>query len=108
MQMGPMGGPGPGPMMGPGGPMMGPGGPMMGPGGGMMGGGMGMGMMGNMPAIAATSEYVYVVQGNMLYQYNAKTLKLANKEELPRPAPKMGAGDGGGMGMPGQPRPPDM
>ena len=66
--------------MGPG--QMGPGGPMgpnqMGPGGG------GMGMMGrsNSVAIAATTEYVYVVQGNTLYQFSAKTLKQVNKAEL--------------------------
>lgn len=50
-------------------------------GGGRMG--MGMPMMGGgTPAIVATAEYVYVVQGNTLYQFSAKTLKLANKAEL--------------------------
>ena len=82
------GGMGPGPGgMGPGGPGQGG----MGPGmrGGMMGGGM---MMPQSPAVTAAGEYVYVVQGNMLYQYNAKTLKLANKAELPRPTPPTGGG----------------
>ena len=58
----------------PGGPMMQP---MPGYGGGMMGG-----MMGGMPAIAASGDYVYVVQGNTLYQFSAKTLKLVNKAQL--------------------------
>ena len=55
----------------------------MGP-GGYGGGGMGMQMMGrgNSVAIAATSEYVYVVQGTTLYQFSAKTLKQENKAEL--------------------------
>ena len=67
---------GPGGQMGPGGPM----GPNQ-PGG--FGGGGRMGMMGGgTSAIAATAEYVYVVQGNTLYQFSAKTLKLANKAEL--------------------------
>ncbi|MGB9587408.1 MAG: hypothetical protein ACPL7O_04440 [Armatimonadota bacterium] len=34
------------------------------------------------PAIAASGEYVYVVQGNTLYQFSARTLKLVNKAEL--------------------------
>jgi hypothetical protein len=36
-------------------------------------------------AIAANSEYVYVVRGNMLYQFSAKTLELMKSAELPRP-----------------------
>ncbi|GIV15793.1 MAG: hypothetical protein KatS3mg022_1228 [Armatimonadota bacterium] len=36
-------------------------------------------------AIAANSEYVYVVRGNMLYQFSAKTLELVKSAELPRP-----------------------
>ena len=55
-------------------------------------------------AIAAAGEYVYVVQGNTLYQFSARTLKLVNKTEFvqttnrptypqenanpPRPAPE--------------------
>ena len=59
----------------------------MGPGmqGGFGGGRMGMGMPmmgGGTSAIAATAEYVYVVQGNTLYQFSAKTLKQVNKAEL--------------------------
>lgn len=55
------------------------------PGGQGYGGGMGMPMMGRMggsAAIAATADYVYVVQGTTLYQFSAKTLKLENKAEL--------------------------
>lgn len=36
-------------------------------------------------AVAANSEYVYVVRGNMLYQFSAKTLELVKSAELPRP-----------------------
>ncbi len=36
-------------------------------------------------AVAANSEYVYVVRGNMLYQFSAKTLELVKSTELPRP-----------------------
>lgn len=36
-------------------------------------------------AVAANNEYVYVVRGNMLYQFSAKDLKLLNSTELPRP-----------------------
>lgn len=36
-------------------------------------------------AIAANSDYVYVVRGNMLYQFSAKTLELVKSTELPRP-----------------------
>ena len=36
-------------------------------------------------AVAANNEYVYVVRGNMLYQFSAKDLKLLNSAELPRP-----------------------
>jgi hypothetical protein len=73
--------PGMGPQGQPGMPGQGQG--QMGP-GGYGGGGMGMQMMGrgNSVAIAATSEYVYVVQGTTLYQFSAKTLKQENKAEL--------------------------
>ena len=40
------------------------------------------GMMGGPAAITAAGESVYVVQGNTLYQFNAKTLKLTNKAQL--------------------------
>jgi hypothetical protein len=33
-------------------------------------------------AIAATPDYVYVVRGNTLYQFDAKDLKLLNKATL--------------------------
>ena len=70
---------GPGGQMGPG--QMGPNQPGGFGGGGRMG--MGMPMMGGgTSAIAATAEYVYVVQGNTLYQFSAKTLKQVNKAEL--------------------------
>jgi len=36
-------------------------------------------------AVAANSEYVYVVRGNMLYQFSAKSLELIKSAELPRP-----------------------
>ncbi|MDW8320728.1 MAG: hypothetical protein RMM08_05155 [Armatimonadota bacterium] len=36
-------------------------------------------------AVAANSEYVYVVRGNMLYQFSARTLELVKSAELPRP-----------------------
>lgn len=36
-------------------------------------------------AVAANNEYVYVVRGNMLYQFSAKDLKLIGSAELPRP-----------------------
>ena len=85
-----MGVPSPGPMpggQGPGGPMpMGPppGGAGFRPGQmGMMGGG---GMMPQMPAITATAEAVYVIQGNTLYKYD-KNLSFLKKVELPRPVP---------------------
>lgn len=42
----------------------------------------GVSMMGGTPAIAASGDYVYVVQGNTLYQVHAKTLKLVNKLQL--------------------------
>jgi hypothetical protein len=76
----PSGGPGPGPM-GPMGPM--PGGPGM-----MMQNMQNMcPMMGGPSAMAVADGYVYVLKGNTLYQFSAKTLKLANKAELPAPTP---------------------
>jgi hypothetical protein len=41
-----------------------------------------MGGMSSGVAIAATADYVYVVQGNTVYQFSAKTLKMVNKAEL--------------------------
>lgn len=43
---------------------------------------------GGTPAIAAAGDYVYVVQGNTLYQFSARTLKLVNKAELTSTASK--------------------
>ena len=54
---------------------------MMPPGGGY-GGYRPMPIMGGAAAIAAAGEYVYVVQGNTLYQFSANTLKLRNKAQL--------------------------
>ncbi len=69
--------------------------------------GMGMGMMGGMPAIAATNSHVYVVQGNTLYQFSAKTLKQVNKTRVAAtaPMPPRYPMEGPGPG-PGQPAPP--
>jgi len=36
-------------------------------------------------AIAANSDYVYVVRGNTLYQFSARTLELVKSTDLPRP-----------------------
>lgn len=41
---------------------------------------------GSSVAIAATQDHVYVIRGNTLYQFSARTLKLVNKEELAAPA----------------------
>lgn len=51
-------------------------------GGGMMGGGM---MRMPMSCVAASGDFVFVTQGNMLYKFDAKTLTLAGKTELPKP-----------------------
>lgn len=65
--------------------------PMMQGGMGGMGGGMQPMMPGGMcvmNAIAVSGEYVYVVRGNTLYQFSAKTLKPVNKtpiEEMKAP-----------------------
>ena len=69
--------------------------------------GMGMGMMSGMPAIAATESYVYVVQGNTLYQFSAKTLKQVKKTQLEKtsPMPPRYPMEGPGP-APGQPAPP--
>lgn len=87
---------------GDGGGPMGPDGPGMGgPGmGGMrMMGGPGMGM-GGPPMFPMTSNasYVFILIGNNLYKYDAKTLKLVAKTqiELPSPPPGMGGPNMGG------------
>ncbi len=75
------GGPG-----GPGGPGFGP--PMgMGPGGGRQ--------------LTATPNGVYVLRGNTLYAFDARTLKLTGQAELPRP--EFGPGGPMGPGGPGGP-----
>jgi hypothetical protein len=87
------------------------GGQMMGgPGMGMMGGpgmgGPGMGRMMAAPVMVATSEYVYILRGNTLYQFSAKDLKQLNKvtlEEEPagaRSRPMMGGQGGAGGNLP--------
>lgn len=77
--------------------------PMGGPGGmGPMGGrGMGGPGMGGPPAfpMTANSTSVYILIGNTLYQYDAKTLKLLSKTQIEMPQPQPGMG-GPGMGGP--------
>jgi hypothetical protein len=46
-------------------------------------------------AIAATQQFVYVVQGNQLYQYKADGLQLVKRVELEMPPPPMPPGGGG-------------
>jgi hypothetical protein len=96
------GGFGGGPGGGPGGPgdpggrggRFGPG--MMG-GAGMMGGGGGASM-------TATSTAVYVLRGNTLYSFDARTLRPIAKADLPMPEGRPGGGPGGRPGgAPGAP-----
>jgi len=84
----------------PGAPPFGPGGPQFGPGGPMMGGPM---MMGG-ASMTATSTAVYVMRGNTLYAFDANTLKLKARAELPD-GPPGGFRPGGFRPMPppGQP-----
>ncbi len=86
----------------------------------------GMGAM--QPAsIFATGEFLFIVRGNTLYQYDVKTLKQVNKVQLetepmpagggpggadggaptpmPRPRPAPPANDGGGQNSPPPPAP---
>ena len=72
--------------------------------------GMGMGMMGGMPAIAATESYVYVVQGGTLYQFSAKTLKQVKKTQLEKtsPMPPRQPMGPSGPAQPAPPMPPGM
>lgn len=44
-------------------------------------------------AIAANSEFVYVVRGNTLYQFSARGLELVKSVELPRPQIRRPAAD---------------
>ena len=61
-----------------------------------------MGMMrgpGGGASLTATDKYVYVLQGNMLYQYSVDGLKLTAKVQLPQQQ----GGPGGPGGFPGGP-----
>jgi hypothetical protein len=40
------------------------------------------------PAIAVGGDYVYVVRGNMLYQFSVNGLKLVAKAEIETPSPE--------------------
>lgn len=75
-----------------------------GPGGGFPG------MMGGMGGVqmTATSTNVFILRGNTLYSFDARSLKLLGKAELPAPEPPAGGfgpggfpGGGGGFGGPG-------
>jgi hypothetical protein len=69
------------------------GGPGGGPGGGMgrMGGMGGGGQM----QMAVSGGYVFVLAYGTLYQYDATSLELKNKVEIPRPQMTGGAAGGG-------------
>lgn len=74
-------------------------------GGGFGGGGFGPGMMpgGGGGTMTATSTNVYVLRGNTLYSFDARTLKLTAQANLPQPEPGQGfPGGGGGFGGGGQ------
>ncbi|MCC7491441.1 MAG: hypothetical protein IT204_03800 [Fimbriimonadaceae bacterium] len=45
--------------------------------------------------ICATDDFVYIIRGNMLYQYSALDLKLLNKATLETPEMPQLAGRGG-------------
>ena len=78
-----------------------------------------MGMMGGGPAqMTATATNVYILRGNTLYSFDARTLKLIAQADLPMPVPSQfgpqgfpgaggppGAGPGG-TGNPQRPRRP--
>lgn len=67
-----------------------PGGPGMGPMGPMMGA----------PTMTATATTVYVLRGNTLFAFDANTLRLKARTELPAPEFRPGGpgGPGGGFG----------
>lgn len=80
-----------------------------GPGGGRPGGGpgfgppMGMGMgMGGGATMTANTTSVFVLRGNTLYAFDARTLKMTGQANLPQPEFGPG-GPGGGFGGPGGP-----
>ena len=61
-----------------------------GPGMGVPGGMQGPAMMRMGPPVtmAATDKYLYVLRGEMLFQFSADGLKLLARSELPRPEPR--------------------
>lgn len=77
-----------------------------GQGGGMDWGQMMRGMGGMQPAsIFATGEFLFIVRGNTLYQYDVKTLKQINKVQLETDLPAWGGGQAGQGGQGGAPTP---
>ncbi len=62
-----------------------------------------MPMPGPSVAIHATSDYVYVVRGNTLFQFDARDLKLLKRVELEERRPHPGALRPPGAGQPPQP-----
>lgn len=60
-----------------------------------------MPMFGPPVAICATADYVYVVRGNTLYQFEAKELRLLKKVTLEEERPFPGSRPG--FGRPGEP-----
>lgn len=54
-------------------------------------------------SLTANNQFVYVIQAGTLSQYDANTLKLVNKVELPRPTGGPGAAAQGGQGGQGGP-----
>ncbi|MFA6562034.1 MAG: hypothetical protein WCV00_09040 [Verrucomicrobiia bacterium] len=52
-------------------------------------------MMGMQAQMAATADYVFILRGNTLYKYDAKTLKLEGKAEVEMPAPPRPPQEGG-------------
>lgn len=69
-------------------------------------------MMGGGATMTATAQAVYILRGNHLYAYDARTLSLLKDVELPRPeGPGPGGlggpGAGGFGGRPGRPQRPE-
>ncbi len=52
-------------------------------------------MMGMPAQMAATADYVFILRGNTLYKYDAKTLKLEGKAEVEMPTPPRPQQEGG-------------
>ena len=60
-------------------------------------------------SVTANDRYVYVVQGNMLYQFDAGTLELRVQKQLPAPQQRdrgRRSDEGGGRPADGAPTPP--